>query len=1128
MAKNWTDAQKEAIYLRDRGVLVSAAAGSGKTSVLTERVVSLLKEGKDISRMLIVTFTNAAAAEMRSRIKLRLSEELAANSDDKHLRRQILLLPSAQISTMHAFCLNLIREHYNKTGVSPNAKIGDEGEIASLKYEAAVSVVRDFVRDEELFRMINPGKTDERIIQNIIKIYDYISSYAFMNETLSSLESLCNPEIPFKESIYYPILKEKALLDVSYYIESLENIKAAAGEISFELLSELERTADQDIAYLQTLKELLEDDEYDSFREALYLGFARLLPIKSSENIKERFKSLRDNIKTGIKKLQDIFSYSAEEYREDMERIYPAGKLFFDMVREFQNTYGEMKKEKELLDFSDIEHLTIKLLYSEEGVVSDFAKALAEEFDEIMVDEFQDTNETQYAVFRALSDNEQNLFTVGDVKQSIYRFRLADPTIFLKRKERCSAAAPDPYLIALSDNFRSSKGVCNTVNKIFSSIMSPTVGEMYYGEEDRLIYQKDDESETEIIITENTSEEAEALAVAERIKTLIKDGIELGEEKIPISYEDIAILMGTRKAFSVFSDVFTKAGIPHICDGGEGFLKTRECDSLISLLRAIDNPCYDMHFAAAFVSPVFSFSPDDLVFLKSQNKKSLYEAAIDSGDESIASFALLLKRYRSYSFTLSAAELIKKIFYETNFIEIFASFPSGEVSRANLMRALEIAEKDTASPMSLREYLGRIDKYGERSVKLSAPSLSGAVRMMTIHGSKGLEFPVCFVCDCGRNHKTEKGEDPVLVHKTLGICMKVLDSERHISYTTAPLEAAKILKSNELLSERMRVLYVALTRAQKKLIITASLKNRDKSLSKLLGEIGSGAVAPSKVLSAKNDLEWVLMGICEPSDDARKSIIPSVGIKSDLSAKVVLAEPLEKEEKKSEIEAEVPPSDEILKILKDAAEFSYENSGIEKIPVRLSVSDIAKKHSEPQFISRPSFASMEDATAAERGTVVHKFMQYADYCLAQKSLETEIKRLLEAEFLSEKEAALLDKDKLTAFFRSSLYERISNADKVYREYSFMFSKNAGDIMDTLPKFKNEKVLIQGIADCIIIENGRFTVIDYKTDNVKTEDALIERYKGQLELYSEALEERLKLSQGERIIYSFKLGKEIKL
>lgn len=1128
MAKDWTKPQKEAIYQRNRGVLVSAAAGSGKTSVLTERVVSLIMEGGDISRMLIVTFTNAAAAEMRSRIKLRLGELLSENPNSKHLRHQMLLIPSAQISTMHSFCLNLAKEHYDKTGISPASKIGEEGEINSLKYEAAATVLRDHVADEKAFSMLNPSRSDEKMIENIVKIYEYIASSAFMEKEIDNLESLLSPDTPFLKSIYYPVLKEKAICDISYCISLIENIKISAKNISVDAADELSITADQDIALISKIKGCLEEDRYEEFLLSLKTPFVRLSSIKSSTEVSDNFKHIRDTVKKKIKAISEMFSYSLEEYAEDMKIIYPTGRFFFDMVRKYIEVYKSLKKEKELLDFSDIEHIVINLFYNGDGSVSDFAKELSEEYDEIMVDEFQDTNETQNAIFSAISKNEQNLFTVGDVKQSIYRFRLADPTIFLDRKENADKTPLSPTLISLSDNFRSSKGVCDIVNEIFSGIMSKEVGEMEYEENDYLKTKEKDESETEIIIAENNSEEAEAIAVAYRIKRLVEEGIEVGGEKIEIKYKDIAVLMATRDSFSTFFKVFRENNIPFVSGASEHFLKTRECDSLISLLRSIDNPCYDMHFAAAFLSPVFSFTADDLVALKAKGKKTLYEAAKESENERVSFFARFLKNYRLHSFTLSASEIIKKIFYETSYVEIFSAFSGGENARLNLMKMLEIAESNDGGRISLREYIKRIEKWGEKALKSSdTTSSSDAVSIMTIHGSKGLEFTVCFVSDTARAHKLETGRDAVLVHKKLGVAMKITDDERHTSYTTATREAMKVIKNKELLSERMRVLYVALTRARKKLIITASLKNRNKYLSSFSAEISGGTLSPAKVMSAKNYLEWVLFGILEPKKDAMDKIIGSAGVKKGVPAKVIF--PVEEiEQKEEEFIEQVKPSKEILEILEAAKEFSYENKGIEKIPVRLSVSDISKKSSEVSFISRPSFAALDEASAAEKGTVVHKFMQYADYENAYNSLDNEINRLLELEFLNKNEVSILDKKLLSEFFTSSLYERISKADKVYREYPFMFSKNAGDIMETQPKFKDEKVLVQGIADCIIIENGEFTVIDYKTDNVKSEETLIERYASQLSLYLEALEEKLKLSAKEKIIYSFKLGKEIKL
>ena len=1122
MARNWTDAQKAAISARNRGVLVSAAAGSGKTSVLTERVISLIKEGHDINRLLIVTYTNAAAAEMRGRIKENLSALIANNPEDSHLRRQILLLPSAQISTIHAFCLNLVRENYEKTGISPGAKIGDGDDVSALKRDAAKAVVRDFVRssEEETFAMINPGKGDDRIVENIISAHEYISSFPFPSQCIDRLEGLLNPETPFTESIYYKVLKEKALGDIAYGISLEENILNEAEGINLELADEIRKTAGPDIALLKRMADFLENDDYENFRQTLSESFVRISAIKQSEEMKKRFDDIRKTVKTQVSKIKtNLFSYSEEEYADDMSKIYPAGKLFFNMVREYSAVYKELKKEKDILDFSDVERLTIDLLYKNENELSSFALELSDEYDEIMVDEFQDTNETQYAIFKALSKDEQNLFTVGDVKQSIYRFRLADPTIFLRRKSLCGENSPAPRLVNLNDNFRSSKGVCDMVNTVFSSIMSTSVGEMEYSEEERLNPKANDDSETEIIVAENDTPESEARAVLSRIEELLKSGITVGGEHIDVSYDDIAILMSARTKYPVFLKVFAAAGVPLISDSSDDIFATRECDSLLSFLRTIDNPCYDLHFAAAFLSPVFGFTPDDLVELKSLGERSLYAAAVKSQNERIRGFAETLKSYRAYSFSLTASELIKKIFYETDFVEIFESVSSLSSVRTNLMKVLSISEGE----ITLSQFLRKCDKYKKGKAGADAAAVSGAVRMMTIHGSKGLEFPVCIIADNARPHSDDR-EQPVVLHKNIGICMKIRDFDRHITYTTATVEAAKIVKRNELLSERMRVLYVALTRAQKKLIITAAVKNRDKYLLDLSGKI-SYSVAPSQIMSAKNDLEWILFGVMAPNEEG--GILPGVGIKPSSGVKLILSDG-QTETSRSEERIKASPSEEVLEILHQTAAFKYQDSGIEKIPVRLSVSDISKSGKNSMILSRPAFATKTEASAAERGTAMHKFMQYADYDLSYKSIDDEMKRLKDKEFLSENEISLCDKEKLKAFFNSKLYERISSADRIKREYAFMFAKNAGELMETAEKFKCEKVLIQGIADCVIIENGVFSVIDYKTDNVKDENTLIDRYSTQLKLYCEALEEKLSMPAGDIIIYSFALGKEIKL
>lgn len=1118
MEKKWTDAQCRAITAEGGSILVSAAAGSGKTSVLTERVVRKIEAGTDINRMLIVTFSNAAAAEMKGRIKQRLSALISEHPESGHLRRQNILLPSADICTVHSFCLNLIREHSASSGVSFDVSLGDENELKMFKRAAAENVVLGASEreDPDILDMLNPEKNDETLIENIIGVYEKISANAFTDDWMTRAEGLLSSETELTKSVFYGVLKEEALVMLRHYKRALSDVMSEIEEGS-KLQTAYSPALTCDCEKLTSLIGLLQSDRYDEFTDLLATGYEKFGALKNFESeLKERIKVLRDDMKKSLKKLsEDIFSFTAEEYTEDVKKLIPAVSAFFGMLREYEKEYKRLKAEKNIIDFSDVEHLAIELLTEKEGekrVKSVLAKDLSEDYEEIMVDEFQDTNECQNAIFKAISRNEENLFMVGDIKQSIYRFRLADPGIFLRKLNSHSPIDNGvfPAKIILRDNFRSASSVCSFINCIFERIMTEYTGEISYSEEQRLQAFSEDECTPEVAVIEKEDEESEAVYVAERIKELLKSGYEVnGEKKIP-DYGDIAVLMRTRRSFSVFSKVFTRYSIPYSVQSGENLFDTRECSTLLSFLRIIDNPMLDIDFAAVMLSPVFGFTPDDLIKLKLKRKKKLYECAKESENIRIVGFLELLRSYKSLSLSMSTSELIKKIIYETEFVNIFSALESGEERRGNLMRFLNAAKQfEKSGAVMLSSFIRYCEKCISNGGGFGGGNLvtgGRSVRLMTVHASKGLEFPVCFVSDTGRKFRRDTGRNPIIMHNRLGLCLKIRDLNRYICYTTAPYEAAKALENREFIAEEMRILYVALTRAKEKLIISAAVANREKYLNKKSKEKLQDEF---ELMRADSYIDWILPTISQNND-----AVLSVWEKNEGAA--------------GDITVPAEPSIEIMNTLIRMSTFRYKNAGIEKIPVRLSVSDIAKKASEVcSFNVSPRFSLEKSATAADRGTAMHKFMQYADYEGAKKSVSCEIHRLLENEFMSEAECELCDKQSIERFFASSLYERITNADDVKREYAFMYALSADRVMETEEKFRDEKILVQGIADCIIIEGDTFSVIDYKSDRVKSGDELKDRYFIQLEIYGEALEEKLGKKKKDLIIYSFSLGKEIK-
>ncbi len=1115
MARNWTDAQRKAISLSGGSLLVSAAAGSGKTSVLTERVISKIKDGTDIDRLLIVTFTNAAAAEMKARIKASLGALISENPDP-HLIKQSILVSSAHICTVDSFCTNLLRENFSSANVPFDFKIGDETELKSLKETAAVSAIAFMAEntDDRIMDIISPDRDEKGLIESIIRTCEEISVSAFPEDWFSEAENYLSDK-DFRETVYFEILKNETEVILRHAEKTLEKLLVLM-QSDTDIYAAYSKAILDDQAHVKNISEALKNGTVSDLKALLAKSFGSIGRLSGHEGeLKDRVKGTRDEIKKLIKKIDEsVFVCDEAEYREDLDFLFPASKVFLSGLKHYMKMYSDLKAGKGIVDFSDVEHLALSLLVKKEDgkrVRTDLALELEKDFDEIMIDEFQDTNECQYTIFKEISKEENNLFMVGDVKQSIYRFRLADPTIFLNKLENSHSADEGvfPARIALAENFRSSSSVCSFVNAVFGRIMTENTGEIDYSDEQRLVPFRSDECAVEAAIVEKEDEFTEAEYVANRIEELIKEGYIIGGERRFPEYSDIAVIMRTRKSFSAFSKVFQRFGIPCSVQTSEGFFASRECSVLLSLLKVIDNPMLDVEMASVMMSPLFSFTPDDLIKLKLKKRKTLYECLKESDEDKAIDILEFLRRYKSLSFTMTASELIKRILFDTNFINIFTSLSGGEERSMGLRRFISLAKKfESGGAAMLSTFIRYCDKtiaHGGKFGSSGGVPGGNTVKIITVHASKGLEFPICFVSDTGRKFSKETTAKTIQVHRNLGPCFKIKDTERFTTYTTAPYEAAKALKNTEFTAEEMRILYVALTRAKDKLIVTGAVKNRDK-LIKTAKDAGNDEYT---VKNAGSFIEWVL-----PAVLAEDGVV--------LNTPDYVSE--EPEDKKAENTA--VPSCDILERLISAHSFTYKNKGAEKIPIRLSVSDIAKKKSTPSFDIRPAFSFGDGATASEKGTAMHKFMQYVNYKNAEEDIEKETERLITDEFLSEAEIKLCDKEKLSKFFESELYKRIASADEIKREYAFMYGISANRIMELEEKFSEEKVLVQGIADCIIIEGDSFTVIDYKTDRVKTEEELISRYRTQLELYKEALSEKLGLLPKDIIIYSFQLEKAI--
>lgn len=1165
----WTVDQQNAISARNGSVLVSAAAGSGKTAVLVQRVIERITDPdhpSDVDRLLIVTFTNAAADQMRERISERLSDILADDPNNVAIERQLLLLPQANISTIHSFCKTLLRDNFYNLSISQDFRIADTNEIVLLKDEAIDYVLEEQYRKATegfilLAQTFYNGKNDSKLVNVIKQLYEFIASYPYPQKWLEEKLSCYKCDADISDTIW-----EKTLLS---YAKDILQFCIALTEKSLRLLHEDEKLySTMGKAFMSDLSFL--KDIHCTSRDELKIQLAEMTFIRLSvprgytdHPIKVMVSSIRKDVKSYITYLQKLFSATAQECKNDLQVLSTVISALFETVLAFDKRFSELKAEKNLLDFNDLEHFTVKLLtnYVDGKLVrTDEAVELSKNFDEIMVDEYQDTNETQDLIFRSISDDEKNLFVVGDVKQSIYGFRQAMPEIFLRRKDSYSIYDPDidsyPAKIMLSANFRSRNGITDSVNFIFKQLMSQDVGGLEYDESEMLvpkaIYPEKNDSAVEfhlLDLDESFStdiDEVEAKHIADIIKQKVsaKENIYESYTKRPVQYKDFCVLLRSANVHAKkFAFELEKYGIPCSCDVEEKFFDTLEITSIISLLKIIDNPLQDIPFIAAMMSPFFAFNADEASRIRMDQKNgSMYMAmkryAAIYDDEKVNKFLNMLEKYRYLSAILSCSDLIMSIFDDTNFIEVMSTFQNGEARVDNLHFFVSYAKSyEACGYKTLAEFINFICKVEDKTDLVFAKDErhTNAVKVMSIHRSKGLEFPICFIANCSRKFNKDKSD--MIIHSNLGVGVRAKDPDDFIFFENFVRDAISLQLDMEGVSEELRIFYVAMTRAKEKLYLISSMKNVESKLSKIAYKIVSEKVLlPTPVVRGVASFsDWILLtamrhpmahtlreiagiyeDICVP-DDSKWSFfvgpISDMGLQNDL--------------------VETKLYDNIAALSSDVLEnfeFIYPYEAISSIPTKISVSELADKTSDDvsaadTYFKRPSFLYDQGLTPAEKGTALHIFMQHSDFKKADANLQAHVAELTEKGFLSMQQAKSLDMEKIGMLFRSKLMRRILSSDKILREFKFTINIPPTELDSSLSQYKHEYVVLQGAIDCAFLEDEKYIIVDYKTDKVSDMQTLRNRYMGQLELYRRALQECTKVEVSECILYSIHLGQE---
>ena len=1232
----WTKEQLKAIDTRRCNLLVAAAAGSGKTAVLVERIIKIVTDEKnpvDIDKLLVVTFTSAAAAEMRERIAAAITKALERNPSSKSLQRQLTLLSRANITTMHSFCLDVIKNNFHTIDLDPAFRIGDETEGTLLKNEILDEMFEDYYEkdDMEFFNLVEAysgSKDDEKLKEMVLDLYRFSMSGPWPEKWLIekaeefnifSLEEL-------DKTVWVEVLKN----DINMEVDSFINLYYKAIEMinDTEGIEEYLDTFNDELSRIISLKESLNLGLSEIYDKLLKISFGRLKSIRKNKvsdvDAQNLVKSIRDEVKKKICKLQDdIFMLSPTEMLEGINLTYPFMKKLSEITLEFSKRFSERKKEKNMLDFNDLEHLCLRILIdkTEDGdtIPSKVSENFRELFDEVLVDEYQDSNNVQEAIINLVSrkntDN-PNVFMVGDVKQSIYRFRQAKPELFLEKYNTYSRNDEGKNkVIQLYKNFRSREEVINAVNYIFKEVMSLNVGELEYTEDEALNLganfkelneegaYKGGEVELHIldknITSENEDEDEEdidsinleARVVARRINELMSQANEekfrvldkeTGEYR-PLKYKDIVILLRATKNWSeIFLDELGLSGIPVYADTGSGYFESIEIRTIMSLLKIIDNPLQDVPMIAVLKAPFARFNAEELADIRMIDKsKYFYENILEivNGDIEVSEelkkkcsiFIENLNKWRNKSVYTPIDEFIWYLYMDTSYYGYVGAMPNGVLRQANLKILFQRAKQyEETSFKGLFNFINFINKLRKSSGDMGSAKILGenedVVRIMSIHKSKGLEFPVVFLAGAGKQFNLMDLNNRILHHDDLGFGPDYIDLEKRISYSTLPKEAIKKKIRLETLSEEMRILYVAFTRAKEKLIITGATRDIDKTVEKWVqaASVEKSKISPAEVLKGKSYLDWIGMALCQHKDGEplRERIGVSSGIaKDDLSTwKVNLWDSNNLfVEKNLEAVDEISIDEELFinsraeTVDKEIArrlgyEYKYLDSTI--IKSNISVSDLKKAGYEPSDeyrgeslfkekpVLKPRFLQEKKGlSAAERGTAMHFVMQKIDYDRVDslENIKIQLEEMLQNELLTKDEFKAINPYKIYNFFKCDLGKNIlkvyNEGGIIHRELPFFTRISASKVKEDIFKESySEEVRLQGVIDLFFELDGEIILVDYKTDYVEDniEEEMNKRYKIQLDYYSDAIKKITGKVVNKRYLYLFYIDKAIEL
>ncbi len=1174
----WTAEQQTAINLQGGRILVSAAAGSGKTAVLTERVIRLIKQGGDISRFLIVTFTVSAANEMRSRIREALQKELAAEPNNRHIQRQSLLVGRAKICTIDAFCGEIVRKNFQLAGVSPDFRVCNTADDELIKREALLRVFEDryasndadFIKGVKIF---SGTKSDERYFNLIYDLINWLYSLPYPQKSIEYFAQMWSPNGKYSElyqSPWYKIIEEYIRNIIEGYINKYEY---ALNQMS------MDEGFDKYIEIFEAEKEMLQNtlnaQTPEQFCERLCnIIFKTLSGAKGvNEEIRDAVKAMRDKCKGDINRFRnETLSATPEQYKQDLEEFYPVLCNISKLICDFFTIQQEIKKERNCLSFSDVAGNALRLLINSYDLnsgkyeISSLAKELSAQFDYVMLDEYQDTNLLQNLIFESVSDKGNKLFCVGDVKQSIYRFRRAMPQLFLHRLETgLEAGKGFPAVVNLSKNFRSAEGVINFVNYFFNEMMSRSSTEIEYDQSHMLnlgaeFPSGDYETKVDIILSEKEESEdfagtedrkayAQGRACAREIKKMLQNGRMVFDQKSksfrPMRLTDIVVLMrSVKNRAKGYLAAFKDEDIPVFSDAASSFYDNYEELFFTAFLETVDNPYNDMSLAATLRSPMYSFSLQELTDIKEAcENTSLYDCLLfasetnKKAENAIAS----IEKYRALSANLPVYRLIWQVFSDFSLFDVVSALGQPQ-KRIDNLKSIYMQAKDyeNSALKGLYGFLRFLEKTREQGTDSetgeAAPS-ADHVKITTIHKSKGLEYPIVFLCGTDVEFPTDDIRSRIVSHDTLGIGCTLRDFSDNTDYATVQREAVKISLRREMIAEEMRLLYVAMTRAKEKLFIM--LYNEGdfaKRLNSIASEIVKGKAPASFMDKSSCAKDWLLYALlkhnCFKDIKAQYDVYTAVSEDTtDIAVEVLGIEELGKHIYYAKDKIQQINMDNIAEILN----FKYQHTELCNIPAKVSVSDL--KGIRPQdedgeallkndFSHKPEF-NRSALKATEKGTAFHRFMQYID--LNNFDIALQARTLHEKGVLTYEEMCSLPQKELKEFLNSPLAERMRKSPLVCREYRFLSDIKAEDYTDIIGEDKNSPVLIQGVIDMFYEDaNDNIVLVDYKTDRADDESYYTSKYSLQLKLYAQALEKILKKKVSKRLIYSVTMEKEIEV